>query len=178
MLGQNLQVPNSYANNNSKKNKSQIKIKAEIFDIKQNNQKIDLINNVIIEKDDISLLSDKMEIIYQDIKKNDLNNSSKIKEIKALNNVKMFNNEFVASSQIGIYDPKKNIFILQKNVIVNSGTSIASGEQFIYDLNLKKGYFTGNNTAKKIAKSSKNDDRVTVIIGSDINEQVKNFKKE
>lgn len=179
MLGQNLQVPNSYANNNSKKNKSQIKIKAEIFDIKQNNQKIDLINNVIIEKDDISLLSDKMEIIYQDIKKNDLNNSSKIKEIKAINNVKMFNSEFVASSQIGIYDPKKNIFILKKNVIVNSGTSIATGEEFIYDLNIKKGFFSGNKkTTSNSLGQDKIDDRVTVIIGSDINEQVKNFKKE
>lgn len=118
MLGQNLQVSNSFANNNSKKNKSQIKIKADIFDIKQNNQKIDLINNVIIEKEDISLLSDKMEIIYHDNKKSDLSNSSKIKEIKALNNIKMFNNEFVASSQIGIYDPKKTFLFCKKMLLL------------------------------------------------------------
>lgn len=175
----NLQISNSFANNNSKKNKSQIKIKADIFDIKQNNQKIDLINNVIVEKDDISLLSDKMEIIYHDTEKKDLDKSSKIKEIKALSNVKMFNNEFVASSETGIYDPKKNVFILQKNVIVNSGTSIASGEQFTYDLTSKKGYFSGNKkTATNSLNPVKTDDRVTVIIGSDINEQIKNFKKE
>lgn len=179
MLWQNLQISNSFANNNSKKNKSQIKIKADIFDIKQNSQKIDLINNVIVEKDDISLLSDKMVILYHNTEKKDLNNSSKIKEIKALSNVKMFNNEFVASSETGIYDPKKNIFILQKNVIVNSGTSIASGEEFIYDLNLKKGFFSGNKkTVPNSLSQDKIDDRVTVIIGSDINDQIKNFKKD
>lgn len=179
MLWQNLQISNSFANNNSKKNKSQIKIKADIFDIKQNSQKIDLINNVIVEKDDISLLSDKMVIFYYNTEKKDLNNSSKIKEIKALSNVKMFNNEFVASSETGIYDPKKNIFILQKNVIVNSGTSIASGEEFIYDLNLKKGFFSGNKkTVPNSLSQDKIDDRVTVIIGSDINDQIKNFKKD
>ncbi|MFZ9180389.1 MAG: LptA/OstA family protein [Rickettsiales bacterium] len=179
LLWQNLQISNSFANNNSKKNKSQIKIKADIFDIKQNSQKIDLINNVIVEKDDISLLSDKMVIFYYNTEKKDLNNSSKIKEIKALSNVKMFNNEFVASSETGIYDPKKNIFILQKNVIVNSGTSIASGEEFIYDLNLKKGFFSGNKkTVPNSLSQDKIDDRVTVIIGSDINDQIKNFKKD
>ncbi|MFZ9470496.1 MAG: LptA/OstA family protein [Rickettsiales bacterium] len=179
LLWQNLQISNSFANNNSKKNKSQIKIKADIFDIKQNSQKIDLINNVIVEKDDISLLSDKMVILYHNTEKKDLNNSSKIKEIKALSNVKMFNNEFVASSETGIYDPKKNIFILQKNVIVNSGTSIASGEEFIYDLNLKKGFFSGNKkTVPNSLSQDKIDDRVTVIIGSDINDQIKNFKKD
>jgi len=179
LFWQNFQISKSFANNNSKKNKSQIKIKADIFDIKQNNQKIDLINNVIVEKDDISLLSDKMVIIYHDDEKTNLDKGSKIKEIKALSNVKMFNNEFVASSETGIYDPKKNVFILQKNVIVNSGTSIASGEQFTYDLNSKKGYFSGNKkTAPNSLSPYKNDDRVTVIIGSDINEQIKNFKKE
>ena len=91
----------------------------------------------------------------------------------------MFNNEFVASSETGIYDPKKNIFILQKNVIVNSGTSIASGEEFIYDLNLKKGFFSGNKkTVPNSLSQDKIDDRVTVIIGSDINDQIKNFKKD
>lgn len=179
LFWQNFQISKSFANNNSKKNKSQIKIKADIFDIKQNNQKIDLINNVIVEKDDISLLSDKMVIIYHDNEKTNLDKGSKIKEIKALSNVKMFNNEFVASSETGIYDPKKNVFILQKNVIVNSGTSIASGEQFTYDLNSKKGYFSGNKkTATNSLSPAKTDDRVTVIIGSDINEQIKNFKKE
>ncbi|MFM8185848.1 MAG: LptA/OstA family protein, partial [Alphaproteobacteria bacterium] len=69
LFWQNFQISKSFANNNSKKNKSQIKIKADIFDIKQNNQKIDLINNVIVEKDDISLLSDKMVIIYHDNEK-------------------------------------------------------------------------------------------------------------
>jgi lipopolysaccharide transport protein LptA len=153
------------------------RIRSDIIDIKQKSQKIDFIGNVVVERDDASLLANKMEVFYND--KNAVKNNSNIKEIKAFGDVKMFNDEFVASSDLANFYPDKNIFILEKNVIVNNGTSILTGDKFIYDLKTKKGNFAG----EKIANNSKNnnkkngDDRVTIIIGDDIKEQNKYFKK-
>ena len=170
------------AQKNSRKAKNmQTRIRSDIIDIKQKSQKIDFIGNVVVERDDTSLLSNKMEVFYID-KKNDkieAKNNSNIKEIKAFGDVKMFNDEFVASSDLANFYPDKNIFILEKNVIVNNGTSILTGDKFIYDLKTKKGNFVGkkiNNNAEK--NNAKNvDDRVIVIIGDDIKEQKKYFKK-
>ena len=170
------------AQKNSRKAKNmQTRIRSDIIDIKQKSQKIDFIGNVVVERDDTSLLSNKMEVFYID-KKNDkieTKNNSNIKEIKAFGDVKMFNDEFVASSDLANFYPDKNIFILEKNVIVNNGTSILTGDKFIYDLKTKKGNFVGkkiNNNAEK--NNAKNvDDRVIVIIGDDIKEQKKYFKK-
>jgi lipopolysaccharide export system protein LptA len=91
----------------------------------------------------------------------------------------MFNDEFVASSDLANFYPDKNIFILEKNVIVNNGTSILNGDKFIYDLKTKKGNFIGQRTNNVIDKNNAKsvDDRVTVIIGDDIQEQKKHFKK-
>lgn len=155
----------------------QTRIRSDIIDIKQKSQKIDFIGNVVVERDDTSLLANKMEVFYNN--KNDLKNSSNIKEIRAFNDVKMFNDEFVASSDEAFFYPDKNIFILEKNVIVNNGSSILTGEKFIYDLKTKKGNFVGNKIAENSKKINKNngDDRVTVIIGNDLKEQKKYFKK-
>ena len=160
---------------------TQTRIRSDIIDIKQKSQKIDFIGNVVVERDDTSLLSNKMEVFYID-KKNDkieTKNNSNIKEIKAFGDVKMFNDEFVASSDLANFFPDKNIFTLEKNVIVNNGTSILTGDKFIYDVKTKKGNFIGqkisNNSEKNNNKNG--DDRVTIIIGDDIKEQNKYFKK-
>jgi len=153
------------------------RIRSDIIDIKQKSQKIDFIGNVVVERDDASLLANKMEVFYND--KNTEKNNSNIKEIRAFDDVKMFNDEFVASSDLANFYPDKNIFILEKNVIVNNGTSILTGDKFSYDLKTKKGNFIGekipNNSQKNNNKNG--DDRVTVIIGDDIKEQNKYFKK-
>ena len=79
--------------------------------------------------------------------------------------------------------PNKNIFILEKNVIVNNGTSILTGDKFIYDLKTKKGNFVGQKNRDNLKKDDKingeksGDDRVTITIGDDIKEQKKYFKK-
>jgi lipopolysaccharide transport protein LptA len=170
------------AQKNSRKAKNmQTRIRSDIIDIKQKSQKIDFIGNVVVERDDVSLLSNKMEVFYIDKASNEVikNNNSNIKEIKAFGNVKMFNDEFVASSDLANFYPDKNIFILEKNVIVNNGTSILTGDKFIYDVKTKKGNFIGqkisNNSEKNNNKNG--DDRVTVIIGDDLKEQNKYFKK-
>jgi lipopolysaccharide transport protein LptA len=159
----------------------QTRIRSDIIDIKQKSQKIDFIGNVVVEREDTSLLANKMEVFYLDkvSNKNASKNNSNIKEIKAFGNVKMFNDEFVASSDLANFYPDKNIFILEKNVIVNNGTSILNGDKFIYDLKTKKGNFIGQRTNNVIDKNNAKsvDDRVTVIIGDDIQEQKKHFKK-
>ena len=174
--------PDASAQKNPRKVKNyQTRIRSDIIDIKQKSQKIDFIGNVVVEREDTSLLANKMEVFYLDkvSNKNASKNNSNIKEIKAFGNVKMFNDEFVASSDLANFYPDKNIFILEKNVIVNNGTSILNGDKFIYDLKTKKGNFIGQRTNNIIDKNNAKsvDDRVTVIIGDDIQEQKKHFKK-
>jgi lipopolysaccharide transport protein LptA len=150
-------------------------ISSDIIDIKKKSQKIDFINNVIVERDDISILANKMTIFYIE---NNLNNgkenSSSIKEIVANDKVKLFNNELTVNADFARFDPQKNIIILEKNVIVNNGTSIINGNKFIYDLNQKSGFIHGKSDIKNLNNT---DNRVTVIIGDDIKEANKIFKK-
>jgi lipopolysaccharide transport protein LptA len=133
-----------------------IHIKSEIIDIKRNSQNITFQDNVIIESGDDSLLADKMNIIY-DVNKN-------IDKIKAYGNIKIFTNNFNATAKKGYYDPKKDLFILKENVIVNDGLSIASGDEFMYDLRNQKGIFIGQRNESKIKKDH---NRVKVIISNE-----------
>lgn len=161
---------------NSKKSSkiSQTKIRAEKITVKRKNKIIEFNDNVIVEKDDVSLISDRMNVVYEETFVND-SKKTKIKRIDAYDHVKLFSEESTASAQTGYYDPNENIFVLQKNVIVNNGTSIANGDKFIYNLTDKKGYFTGKKDLdNKVNKTL--DDRVTVVIGDDIKELKKQNK--
>ena len=91
---------------------------------------------------------------------------SKIKRIDAYDNVKIFSEDFVGSGDYGYFDPLANLFVLEKNVIVNNGASLASGDKFIYDLKTKKGNFVGRRDETSIAKNN-GEKRVVVIIGED-----------
>lgn len=168
----NLKLAVSYAK--SPNQESQVRIRSDTIDIKQKSQKIDFINNVIVESDDSSILTKKLVLFYQSKNKlndqndNKINSSSLlIKEIKAYGDVKLFNSDFVASSDLGTFYPDKKIFILEKNVIVNNGTSVLMGEKFLYNTKTKKGDFVGD--LKKFSKNNK-DDRVVVILGNDLKE--------
>jgi lipopolysaccharide transport protein LptA len=137
---------------------SNVNIKSEIIDIKRNSQKIIFKNNVIVESGDDSLLSDKMIVIYDDNKD--------IDKIKAIGNVKIFTKDFNASAKYGFYDPNKDLFILEENVIVNDGASIASGENFMYDLINKKGIFVGHKNESLINTQTPKK-RVKIIINNE-----------
>jgi lipopolysaccharide transport protein LptA len=144
------------------------RIRSDIIDIKRKSQVIDFIGNVVVEKDNSSMLAQKMTIFYKEnsVSDNEKKAATAIKRIDATENVKIFTEEYVASGESGYYDPGANIFVLQKNVIVNNGTSIASGEKFVYNLVTKKGKFVGKTNETSIAGNG-GDKRVVVVIGED-----------
>lgn len=160
------------------------RIRSDIIDIKRKSQTIDFINNVVVEKDDGSLLANKMTILYDqkpqpkvDEAGNSTGQKSTIRRIDAKDNVKIFSEEFIASGDTGYYDPKKDIFVLEKNVIVNNGTSIASGGKFIYNLKTKKGNFVGAKDETSITGNG-GDKRVVVVIGDDAEDPKKSKKSK
>ncbi len=138
-------------------NKTSTKVRSNIIDIKKNLHVINFIGNVVIEKDQDSILADKMTLFYQEAKSGNKSTDSKIKKIEAKNNVKFFSKNYVATSKNGYYDPEQNLLILENEVLVNNGTSIAKGNKFIYNFKTKKGNLAGQNT----------DKRTTIILGND-----------
>lgn len=102
--------------------------------------------------------------------------NAKIKRIEARDEVKIFSQEFIASGDFGYYEPEKDIFVLEKNVIVNNGSSIASGNKFVYDLKTRKGNFVGRKDETSITGNG-GDKRVVVVIGNDFKDQKKSKKK-
>ena len=138
---------------------------------------------MVVEKDDGSLLANKMTVLYEqkpqpvtDAAGNITQKKSSIKRIDAKENVRIFSEEFIASGDTGYYDPRKDLFILEKNVIVNNGTSIASGGKFVYNLKTKKGNFIGPKDETSITGNG-GDKRVVVVIGDDAQDQKKQSKK-
>ncbi len=135
------------------------------------------------------MLADKMTVIYEekpkvknekrDVKEKDKQDKksensqldgqeNSIKRIDAEGHVRVFGQDLVATGKFGYYDPKEEIFILEENVVVNRGTSVAEGEKFIYNLKTKKGQFVGESSEKSAkSDSDKSDKRVTVVIGDD-----------
>lgn len=152
------------------KRESPTRIRSDIIDIKRKSETVDFINNVVVEKDDSSLLAQKMTVLYNEKKEGE---KASIKRINARENVRVFSEEFIASGDFGYYDPKADIFVLEKNVIVNNGTSIASGNKFVYNLVTKKGNFIGAKDETSI-RGNGGDKRVVVVIGNDLQERKKN----
>ncbi|MBL6664674.1 MAG: hypothetical protein ISQ34_02390 [Rickettsiales bacterium] len=143
------------------------KIRSKIIDVKRDKQEIRFFEDVVVENGESSMLSQEMIIVY-DEKKGE-NQGTTIKRIDAVGQVKIFNEEFIATSKSGYYIPSKEQFILEEDVIVNNGTSIASGSRFVYDLLTKKGRFVGEKNESKITGKGgvSSDGRVIVIIGED-----------
>lgn len=157
-------ISNSWSQESSlfSQDASDVKIRSEIIDIKRKLQRIEFKKNVIVESGDSSLLADRMYVLY-------LEGSSKgqgsVQKIIANDNVKIFAQDFTATGKKGHYDPKQDVFVLEEDVIVNNGLSIASGEYFLYDLKNEKGIFIGQKNVEQI--NDNKDNRVKVIINSD-----------
>lgn len=150
------------------------RIRSDIIDIKRKSQTINFLNNVVVEREDSSLLAQKMTVIYSEKTQN---SDPQIKRIDATKNVKIFSEEFVGSGDKGHYNPNKDIFVLEKNVIVNNGTSIASGDKFIYSLKTKKGHFVGPKNETSITGNG-GDRRVVIVIGNDMKDKMDKKNKK
>jgi len=158
--------------NSKAKPQDQTRIRSDIIDIKRKSQTVTFLNNVVVEKQDSSLLARRMVVLYAESGEK----KGEIKKIEAFDNVKIFSEDFIASGEYGYYDPANSFFVLERKVIVNNGTSIGSGNKFIYNIKTKKGNFVGKSEETSLGKA-KLDKRVTVIIGNDINEQKKYYQK-
>ncbi len=172
---------------------SPTKIRSDIIDIKRKSEQVNFIGNVVVEKDDSSFLSNKMTILYAEKKEKKLEkqkseetseegaekkieqnrepnkNKSVIKRVYTNEKVRIFSDEFTAVGDKGYYDPEQDIFVLEKNVMVNNGVSVARGDKFIHHIATKKSYFVGDQKEHPVGF----DKRVTVILGDD----AKEFKK-
>lgn len=178
---------NSFALNKRQKNKTPeipTKIRSKIIDINRSSQEIKFIGDVIIEKGDSSMLADRMKIIYLEENSKENKEGVKIKKVIANDNVRIFSDEMVATSDSGYYDPEKEIFILEDNVIVNNGTSIANGDKFIYNVVTERGHFIGkqeeeliSDVAKKNAKLQKKIKRRVTIVINDSDSAKKDAKE-
>lgn len=144
---------------NIQNNNSVTKIKSKTIHVKRKSGKIELFDDVIIENDDTSILANKAIVMY-------VENISKIslKDVTVSGNVKIFNEEFVATGDNGTYDPKDESFTINENVIFNDGTSIAKGNKFIYNLRSKRGFLVAD--PKKINKLE--NKRVILIINESV----------
>ena len=150
-------------------------IRSKFISIKRHSGIIEFFENVIIEREDTSFLSDKMIAYYDEEKKEKIGNKDEagiIKKINAFGRVKIFNQEIVATGDTGSYDPSLGIFTIEENVIFNNGTSIANGKKFIYNINTKKSNLFGEESQAGQLK----DSRVLIIIGEE--EKNKKNKKE
>lgn len=144
-------------NDTNQSKKTPTKVSSNIIDIKKKLHVIDFIGNVVVEKNQDSILADKMTLIYQENKAGDQKTKSKIEKIIANDNVKFFSDDYVVTSKNGYYDPGQDSLTLENDVVVNNGTSIAKGDKFIYNFKTKK----GNLTVRR------QNERATVIIGND-----------
>ena len=156
-------------------------IKADFINIKRNNETVTFTNNVTVEREDFSMKSDNAIVYYQENNEPSAENSNtSIQRIEASDNVRIFNDEFVATGNYGIYNPGQNNVILKENVIFNNGTSVAKGEKFIYDLKTKKGNLVGQDLTqeKKAAENEgkSSDNRVILIINENDDLQEKDQK--
>ena len=174
---------------NTKAKEAKTKIRSDIIDIKRKSQSVNFVGNVVIEKADSSFLSQKMTILYnekenkkdsdQNLKKSSDSVKSKpskkssIKKIYTNEKVKIFSDEFVASGDSGYYEPANDIFVLEKNVIVNNGVSIAKGDKFIHHISTKRSNFVGQKQ-----EAADKDKRVVIIIGDDAKDAKKSKEKQ
>ena len=134
-----------------------VTITSNLIDIKKKSQTINFIDNVVIKNGPDIMTAQKVVLFY---KKSKNSNKNEIDIINAYNDVKIFAADFVATAELGYYNPKQSLFTLEKDVIVNNGNSIGVGDKFIYNLTTKQGEFI----TKTSKINNKKDNRVSITI--------------
>ena len=131
-------------------NISNNKIKRELLiesDTASFDQKAGLVilqDNVLLVFSDIEFKSDKMTLLYVDMKGNPDKSLSQIKEISAMGNVIVQHNEQTISSSLARFFPTENKVNLMGNVKVVSGKKAGiTADKMSIDLNSGKTNFIG-----------------------------------
>ena len=101
-------------------------------------------DNVLLVFSDIKFKSDKMTLLYEDMKGNPDKSLSQIKEISAMGNVLVQHNEQTISSSLARFFPSENKVNLMGNVKVVSGKKAGiTADKMSIDLNSGKTNFIG-----------------------------------
>ncbi len=196
-------------NNNKKSSSQNINITADYFHLRKKEANLDFIGNVTIAREEVVMKSRKMLAIFSKEpadktvsgqqkqnsgKQNNERHGSKTnkntpKLLKIISNVpiKIFTNDSVISADRGYYNHLEKQFILEKNVLLNNGTSVVSGNKFIYDLATKKGrllsQFSSQDNKNQNPKIDNKEDnkihkRAVVIINNELDsEEIDDIKE-
>lgn len=140
---------NSYSNNIIKQDINKpIKIESDEISMKKDSNVMVFTGNVEAKQDNLIILTDKMLVEYEGKKIN-------ITNIKVYGNVMLKNSNIVASSDKGEYDLKKNIIVLEDNVILTEKDVVVYGDKMTYDTIKQE---------SKVYGSKNQNNRITIIL--------------
>ncbi len=132
--------------------KNNIKLEADTITVVKKSNKIVLIGNVFVEKENFTLFGDKMEVFYS----MDSHNKVEIKTITGNNNIVLKNQTMQATSDSFKYIVKKDTLILKDNVVLKEKDAIVYGKELLYDV--------VKNEFKIIGDHKKGGQRVKIVI--------------
>ncbi len=132
----------------------QTKITSDLIRIRRHVQQVEFIGNAKIDRGDDVIFANRMILFYEKKAENIANQSlpresseSGIKMIDIDGAVKIFSDDMIATSAFGRYEPGKKLVTLERNVVVNRGSSVAKGAKFVYNVETKRGSFIGKSAS-------------------------------
>ena len=145
----NLFCFNAYSKNNFKQDINKpIKIESNEISMKKGSNVMVFTGDVEAKQDDLIILTDKMLVEYEGKKVN-------ITNIKVYGNVMLKNNNIVATSDKGEYDLKKNVIVLEDNIILTEKDVVVYGDKMTYDTVKQE---------SKVYGSKNQNNRITIIL--------------
>ena len=131
----------SLANSNIKR---ELLIESDTASFDQKTGLVILQDNVLLVFSGIEFKSDKMTLLYGDMKGNPDKNLSQIREISAMGNVLVQHKDQTISRNLSRFFPMQNRVNLSGNVkVVNGGKAGINAEKMSIDLNSGKTQFIG-----------------------------------
>lgn len=160
--------------NNIKQNNfnKPIKIESDEIKILKNKSVILFTGKVKAKQDNLNIFSDKMFVNYQ----RDLDNKTNIKNIKAIGNVILKNENITAKGDEGLYDFVEQNITLSGNIILTEKDAVIFGDVLKYNINTEE-------TSIKVDKkqntdnSTINNKKKVVIILDNINDLKDRYDK-
>ena len=136
------------ANNTAYSNN--IIVESDFLEIRDNERKSVFIGNVYAQDDRLEVWSQEMVLQFFD-------ESNKIKQIYANNNVKVFDGEITATSEEATYDVTNKIVKMTGNIHVKEGDNIVTCDELILDLEKSTSIMKSNSLNKVKARILNNN---------------------